>query len=66
MLKPMFGHRPKPKKFDLPLRYYDPKKEERRKQRIRIRTNRRRPKQGLRVLMFAAGLAMVVWIITLL
>ncbi|MEX2600786.1 MAG: hypothetical protein WD355_04000 [Balneolaceae bacterium] len=66
MLKPMFGHRPKPKKFDLPLRYYDPKKEERRKQRIRIRTNRRRPKQGLRVFMFAAGLAMVVWIISLL
>ena len=28
MMKPMFGHRPKPKQFDLPLRYYNPEEDE--------------------------------------
>ena len=37
MIKPMFGYRPKPKQFDLPLRYYDPEKEEREKNRARRR-----------------------------
>lgn len=67
MLKPMFGHRPKPRKFDMPLRYYDPKKDEKRKKRIRIDIKRRRrPSQGRRVLAMAVGLAVVVAIIALL
>lgn len=67
MLKPMFGHRPKPKKFDLPLRYYDPKKEETRKERIRIQsTTRRRDGQAGRVLLYAGLLFFVVWIISIL
>lgn len=65
MLKPMFGHRPKPRKFDLPLRYYDPKEDERRKRRIRIETKRRRPdRQGQRVVFYAALLVFVIWIIS--
>jgi hypothetical protein len=64
MLKPMFGHRPKPKKFDLPLRYYDPEKEKSRRQRIRIETHTRRPDgQAGRVMLYAALLFFVVWII---
>ena len=27
-MKPMFGHRPKPKQFDFPLRYYNPEEDE--------------------------------------
>lgn len=66
MLKPMFGHRPKPKKFDIPLRYYDPKEDERRKQRIRIERKRKRPKQGPKIIMYALILAFVVWLMTIL
>ncbi|MEX0769607.1 MAG: hypothetical protein WD035_02680 [Balneolaceae bacterium] len=66
MLKPMFGHRPKPKKFDIPLRYYDPKEDEKRKRRIRIERNRKRPRQGLKVVMYALGLAFVVWLMSIL
>ncbi|MEX0994102.1 MAG: hypothetical protein WD599_01155 [Balneolaceae bacterium] len=62
----MFGHRPKPKKFDIPLRYYDPKEDERRKRRIRIDRSRKRPKQGLKVIMYALGLAFVVWLMSIL
>jgi hypothetical protein len=28
MIRPMMGHRAKPKKFDLPLRYYNPEEDE--------------------------------------
>ncbi len=67
MLKPMFGHRPKPKKFDLPLRYYDPKEEEKKKDRIRIQSKTRRPnRQGTKVLIYAFLLFMVVYIISIL
>jgi hypothetical protein len=67
MLKPMFGHRPKPRKFDMPLRYYNPEKEESRKERIRIKTrSRRKDKQGTRVLIYAGLLFFVVWIMSLL
>ncbi len=66
MIKPMFGHRPKPKKFNMPLRYYKPEEEERRKRRISIKMNRRRPKQGAQVFIYAIGLAIVVWVISVL
>jgi hypothetical protein len=51
MIKPMFGHTPKPRKFDLPLRYYDPEEE------------RPKTRQGLKVFVLALGLFMVLWII---
>ncbi|MEO1021642.1 MAG: hypothetical protein AAFW89_03795 [Bacteroidota bacterium] len=66
MIRPMFGYRPKPKKFELPFRYYDPEKDQRekRRRRIRIETNsHRRPAQNARVLFFALLLALVWYII---
>ena len=66
MLKPMFGHRPKPRKFDMPLRYYDPKDDERRKKRIHIKMKRRKDKQGIKIVLYALGLALVVWLIAVL
>jgi hypothetical protein len=66
MLKPMFGHRPKPRKFDMPLRYYDPKDDERRKKRIHIKMRRRKDKQGIKIVLYALGLALVVWLIAVL
>jgi len=51
MIRPMFGFRPKPKKFDYQYRYYDPEKDERekRKKRIKFEThNQRRPAQFTR------------------
>ncbi|MEX1011516.1 MAG: hypothetical protein WDZ29_05580 [Balneolaceae bacterium] len=68
MLRPMFGHRPKPKKFDLPLRYYDPKEDERKKRRVRIETRsiRKRSRQGPKVFAYALGLAFVVWVMSML
>lgn len=66
MIRPMFGHRPKPKRFNMPLRYYNPEEDEKRKKRIRIKINRRKDRQGSRVFIYAVGLAIVVWIITLL
>ncbi|MEX0904342.1 MAG: hypothetical protein WD028_01395 [Balneolaceae bacterium] len=68
MIRPMFGRQKKPKKFDMPLRYYNPKEEERRRRRIRIQpTTRRRDRgQNVRVLLYAAGLAVVIYIISVL
>jgi len=68
MLRPMFGFRPKPKKFDYQYRYYDPKKDERekRKQRIKFEThNRRKPKQFTRVVFYAVLLGIIVYLISL-
>lgn len=66
MIKPMFGHQPKPRKFDLPLRYYDPKEDEKRKDRIRFKstTTRRGSNQGSKVLMYAGLLFFIVWLIS--
>lgn len=69
MIRPMFGHRAKPKKFDMPLRYYDPVEDEKRKSRIRLNSayNRNRHRsQNIRVIVYALGLALVVWIIAVL
>jgi len=63
----MFGHRPKPRKFDLPLRYYDPKEDEKKKDRIRFQSKTRRPdKQGTKVILYAGLLFFIVWIISIL
>ncbi|MFH5831204.1 hypothetical protein ACG2F4_05915 [Halalkalibaculum sp. DA3122] len=64
MLKSMFGHRPNPKKFDYQFRYYDPKKEERKKRRIKIKRPRKKSHQGRSVMLYALLLSFVVWLIS--
>lgn len=66
MIKPMFGHRPKPKKFNYKFQHHDPKEDERRKQRIKIRRSHKKYHQGRSVLMYALGLALVIYIMYLL
>lgn len=69
MIRPMFGYRPKPKKFDLPFQRYDPEKDEKekRKKRIKFQThNRVKPAQFTRVIMLALLLSLVVYIISIL
>ncbi len=66
MIRPMFGHRPKPKRFNYEFRYHDPKKEERRRQRIKIQRRRKKYHQGRSVMMYALGLALVIYIMYLL
>ncbi len=69
MLKPMFGHRPKPRKFNMPTRYYNPEEDEKKKRRIRIemkRVSRRPQRQGAKVFIYALALALVVYIISVL
>lgn len=62
----MFGHRPKPRKFNYEYRYYDPKEEERKRRRIRIERKHAKYHQGKSVLLYALGLAMVIYIMYLL
>lgn len=65
-MKPMFGHRPKPKQFDFPLRYYNPEDDEKenRKKRIKFQShNRVQPKQFVRVLFLFILLSLVVYLI---
>ena len=65
MMRPMFGRQPRPRRFDPPLRYYDPAEDERRKPRIRIQsTVPRRPNQGMRIVAMALLLSLIVWIIS--
>ncbi len=66
MIKPMFGHRPKPKKFDYQFRYHDPKKEERRRRRIKIERPHKKNHQGRSIVLYALGLGLVVYIISIL
>lgn len=67
MLKPMFGFRAKSRKFDMPLRYYDPEKEKKLRQRMRFKSKRNRHRaQNIRVVLYVIGLIMVIWIITVL
>lgn len=71
MIRPMMGRRRKPKKFDMPLRYYNPEEEEKRRQKFRIKTRgvstRQRQKgQNMRILVYAAGLGMVIYIMSIL
>lgn len=62
----MFGHRPKPKRFNYEFRYYDPKEEERKRQRIKIERGHAKYHQGKSILLYALGLALVIYIMTLL
>lgn len=66
MIKPMFGHRPKPKKFEYQFRYYDPEEDERKKRRIKIERPHKKHHQGKSILLYALGLAFVVWLIAVL
>lgn len=66
MIKPMFGHRPNPKKFDYPFRYYDPEQDKDRRERLKIRRTRKKYHQGRSVLMYALGLSLVLYIMYLL
>jgi len=66
MIKPMFGHRPKPRKFNMPLRYYNPEEDEKRKRRIRIKVRRRKERYGSKIFLYVVGLCIVVWVISML
>jgi len=66
MIKPMFGHRPRPKKFDYPFRHYDPEEEKRENRRIKIERKHKKYHQGRSITLYALGLAIVVYIITIL
>jgi len=66
MLGPMFGHRPKHKEFNYKFRYYDPKEDERKKRRLKIKRPKRKSHQTRSVLLLALGLSLVIWIMTLL
>ncbi len=66
MLKSMFGHRPNPKKFDYQFRYYDPEEDKRKKRRIKIERPHKKHHQGRSVMLYALGLAFVVWLISVL
>jgi len=62
MIKPMFGHRPKPRKFNYEYRYYDPKEDERRRRRIKIERKHAKYHQGKSVLLYALGLSLVIYL----
>ncbi len=66
MLKPFMGRRPRPKQFDLPLRYHDPVKDQSYRERIRFQSalKRKRKKQNSQVVVYAALLFFLVWLIT--
>lgn len=66
MIRPMFGHRPKPRKFNMPLRYYNPEEDEKKKRRIRIKPQRRKDRYGTKIFLYAAGLTLVLLIMSML
>lgn len=66
MIKPMFGYRPKNRKFKYQFRYYDPEKEMSRRERIKIRRTRKKYHQGRSVMLYALGLVLVIYIMYLL
>lgn len=66
MIRPMFGHRPKPRKFNMPLRYYNPEEDEKKKRRIRIKIKRRKDRYGTKIFLYAAGLTLVLLIMSML
>jgi len=66
MFKPMFGYRPKTKKFDYQFRYHDPEKEKSRRERLKIRRNHKKYHQGRSVMMYALGLSLVLYIMYIL
>ncbi len=66
MISKMFGHQPKPRKFNYPNRYYDPKEEERKKRRIKFERPHKKHHQGRSIVLYALCLAFVVFLIYLL
>lgn len=66
MIRPMFGHRPKPRKFNMPLRYYNPEEDEKKKRRIRIKKPRRKDRYGTKIFLYAAGLTIVLLVMSML
>ena len=66
MIRPMFGHRPKPRKFNMPLRYYNPEEDEKKKRRIRIKVRRRKDRYGTKIFLYVAGLTIVLLVISML
>lgn len=64
MIRPMFGYRAKAKKFNYKPRYYDPEKQNRGSNRIKIERSYRKTHQGRSVLAYALLLAFVVWLIS--
>jgi hypothetical protein len=63
-MKPFFGYQHKPKKFNYPFRYYDPKEDERKKRHIEIkRPSMKKNHQSRSVILLALGLAFVIWLI---
>ena len=66
MIRPMFGYRPKNKKFKYEYRYYDPDKEKSRRERIKIERPYKKTHQGRSVALYEFGLALVIYIMYLL
>ncbi|SHF42482.1 hypothetical protein SAMN05443144_108142 [Fodinibius roseus] len=66
MITPMFGHRPKPRKFNYQFRHHDPEKEKSRRERLRIERKHKKYHQGRSVMLYALGLSLVLYIMYLL
>jgi hypothetical protein len=66
IMKGMFSYRPKNKKFKYQYRYYNPEKEMSRRERIKIRRTHKKYHQGRSVMLYALGLALVIYIMYLL
>ena len=66
IMKGMFSYRPKNKKFKYQYRYYNHEKEMSRRERIKIRRTRKKYHQGRSVILYAVGLALVIYIMYLL
>ncbi len=66
MIRGMFDYRPKNKKFKYKYRYYNPDKEMSRRERIKIRRTHKKYHQGRSVMLYALGLALVIYIMYLL
>jgi hypothetical protein len=66
MIKPMFGHRPKPRKFNYPFRHHNPEDEKSRKERMKIERNHKKYHQGRSVIMYALGLSLILYIMYIL
>ncbi|MGM0589327.1 MAG: hypothetical protein ACQETE_12975 [Bacteroidota bacterium] len=65
MLKSFFGHRGRYKKFNYKPRYYDPKKDKSKRERIKFESQNRarRAKQTQRIIFYAVGLGIIFWVI---
>jgi len=62
-MKSIFGHRAKHKKFNYKYRYYDPEKDKTRRERLKIERSHKKYHHKRSVLLYALGLALVVYLI---